>query len=151
MGSSNGVNVGQNVVVMQRQTGPGFLVRAVWFLFAGWWLSGVAIGIAYLSCLTIVGLPLGFMIFNRMPVILTLRPRTEHQTVEVRDGVTYVTGGTVPQRPMWARALWFVLVGWWVGALYMFVAWLLCILIVTLPVGLWLFDRVGAVMTLLRY
>jgi uncharacterized membrane protein YccF (DUF307 family) len=149
------VNVSQNtshsVVMMQRQSGPGFLIRAVWFVFIGSWLSLVAIAAAYLACVTIVGLPLGFAIFNRLPSVLTLRPRSDHQAVEVRDGVTYVTGGTVPQLPMWARAIWFVLVGWWLGAIYLSVAWFLCVIIVTMPVGLWLFNRVGAVMTLLRY
>ena len=33
----------------------------------------------------------------------------------------------------------------------MSIAWFLCVIIITLPVGLWLFNRVGAVMTLLRY
>ena len=110
-----------------------------------------AIGAAYVLCLTIIGLPLGFMIFNRLPVILTLRPRTDVQTVEHRDGVTYVTGGTIEQYPLWARTLWFVFVGWWLGAIYLFIAWVLCVFIITLPIGLYLFNRVGAVMTLLRY
>jgi uncharacterized membrane protein YccF (DUF307 family) len=67
------------------------------------------------------------------------------------DGIAYVGGGAVPQRPLWLRAIWFLLVGWWFGAIYMWVAWLLCVILITLPVGLWLFNRVGAVMTLLRY
>lgn len=145
------VNVSQNVVIMQRSTGPGFLVRAIWFLFIGWWLSALAIFAAYFFCLIIIGLPLGFMIFNRLPAIMTLRPRTETQTVEVRDGVTYISGGTVPQLPMWARAIWFLLVGWWVGAIYLGIAWFLCVIIITMPIGLLMFNRVGAVMTLLRH
>ncbi|MEX0630173.1 MAG: YccF domain-containing protein [Chloroflexota bacterium] len=145
------VNVSQNVVIIQRSTGPGFFVRTIWFIFVGWWLSGLAIVAAYFLCVIIIGLPLGFMIFNRLPVILTLRPRTDSHTIEIRDGVTYVTGGTVEQYPLWARALWFVFVGWWVGAIYLGVAWLLCVIIITLPIGLLMFNRVGAVMTLLRY
>ena len=60
-------------------------------------------------------------------------------------------GGTVEQSPIWIRAVWFIFVGWWAGAIYMGIAWFLCVIIITLPVGLWLFNRVGAVMTLLRY
>jgi uncharacterized membrane protein YccF (DUF307 family) len=52
---------------------------------------------------------------------------------------------------MWLRAIWFILVGWWFGALWMAVAYVLCVLILTLPFGLAMFNRVGAVMTLLRY
>ena len=136
---------------MQRDSGPNLLVRAVWFLFIGWWLSAAAIGVAYFACLTIVGLPLGFMIFNRLPAIMTLRPRTDVQSVEVRDGVTYISGGTVEQYPMWARALWFLAIGWWVGAIYLGIAWFLSVLIITMPIGLYMFNRVGGVMTLLRH
>ena len=56
--------------------GPSLLIRAVWFIFIGWWASAVAIGIAYFLCAIIIGIPLGFMIFNQLPLILTLRPRS---------------------------------------------------------------------------
>jgi hypothetical protein len=36
----NATNV--NVIVQPRSSGPGFLVRAVWFVFIGWWLSAIA-------------------------------------------------------------------------------------------------------------
>jgi len=138
-------------VVVQRSGGPGFLIRAVWFLLVGWWLSGIVTGIAYLLCLTIIGMPFGFALFNLLPAVLTLRPRSEVLVTELRDGVTYVRGATVPQLPMLVRALWFIFVGWWLGALYSGFAWFLCVIIVTLPIGLWLYNRIGAVMTLLRY
>jgi uncharacterized membrane protein YccF (DUF307 family) len=139
------------VVVQPRPTGPGLLLRAVWFLLVGWWLSGFAVAFAYVMCLIIIGLPIGFATFNQLPLILTLRPRTERVVTEVRDGVTLVTGATVQQLPLWLRAIWFLVVGWWLGAIYLGVAWFLCVILVTLPIGLWLFNRVGAVMTLLRY
>jgi len=138
-------------VVRRRANGPNLLVRALWFLFIGWWISGLAIALGYVLCLTIVGLPFGFALFNRLPAILTLRPRNEQEEVEVLDGVYYISGGRVPQHPMWARAAWFILVGWWIGAAYITLAWFLCVILITLPVGLYLLNRVGAVMTLLRY
>ena len=118
---------------------PGLLMRAVWFVFIGWWLSAVAIGVAYFLCAIIIGMPLGFMIFNALPWILTLRPRTDRIGTEVHDGVAYTTGGTADQLPLWIRAVWFIFVGWWLGAIYMTFAWSLCVLIVTLP------DRAVAV------
>ena len=130
---------------------PGLLVRAVWFIFIGWWLSAVAVGVAYFLSAIIIGIPLGFMLFNQLPLILTLRPRTDRIVTEVHDGVAYTTGGTANQLPLWIRAVWFILVGWWLGAFYITFAWALCVLIVTLPIGLWMFNRIGAVMTLLRY
>lgn len=139
------------IVINNGSDGPSFIVRALWFLFIGWWLSGIAIGVAYFACLTIIGLPLGFVIFNALPAIITLRARSKRTSVEVKDGVTYVTGGKVAQLPLWARALWFVLVGWWAGGIYLGIAWLLCVSILGLPVGLLMFNRTGAVMTLLKY
>ncbi len=137
----------------QRRTanGPGCAIRAIWFIFIGSWLSLVVVTLAYLCCLTIIGLPVGFWLFNRLPMVLTLRPRNELQEMEVHDGVAYVRGSTGDQLPIVVRALWFILVGWWLGGLYLAVAWFLCVILITLPIGLWLFNRVGAVMTLLRY
>jgi uncharacterized membrane protein YccF (DUF307 family) len=140
-----------NVIVQPQSSGPGFLVRAVWFLFIGWWLSAFATVLAYLLCITIIGLPFGFALFNRLPAVLTLRPRSETYVTEVRDGVTFMRGGTVPQMPLAARVVWFLLAGWWLGAIYVTVAWFLCVIIITLPIGLYLYNRIGAVMTLLRY
>jgi uncharacterized membrane protein YccF (DUF307 family) len=119
---------------------PSFLVRAVWFIFIGWWLSAVAIGVAYFLCAIIIGIPLAFMLFNQLPAILTLRPRSAGRTAYAGE-----------QLPLWIRAVWFIFIGWWLGALYMSVAWALCVILITLPIGLWMFNRVGAVMTLLRY
>ena len=70
---------------------------------------------------------------------------------EVRDGATFMRGGTVPQLRLRARVVWFLLAGWWLGAIYETVAWFLCVIIITLPFGLYLYNRIGAVMTLLRY
>jgi uncharacterized membrane protein YccF (DUF307 family) len=120
---------------------PSFLVRAVWFIFIGWWLSAVAIGVAYFLCAIIIGIPLAFMIFNQLPAILTLRPRSAGLTPD----------GTQEQLPLWLRAVWFIFIGWWLGGIYLSVAWFLCVILITLPVGLWLMNRVGGVMTLLRY
>jgi uncharacterized membrane protein YccF (DUF307 family) len=53
--------------------------------------------------------------------------------------------------PLAARVVWFLLAGWWLGAIYVTVAWFLCVIIITLPIGLYLYNRIGAVMTLLRY
>jgi uncharacterized membrane protein YccF (DUF307 family) len=141
----------RNVIVQPQASGPGFLVRAVWFLFIGWWLSAIATVLAYLLCVTIIGLPFGFALFNRLPAVLTLRPRSETYVTEVRDGVTFMRGGTVPQLRLGARVVWFLLAGWWLGAIYVTVAWFLCVIIITLPIGLYLYNRIGAVMTLLRY
>jgi uncharacterized membrane protein YccF (DUF307 family) len=139
------------MVIIHNNRGPGLFVRGIWFLFIGWWLSWLAIGVACIACLTLVGLPLGFYIFNRLPMILTLRAGNDRIVTQVQDGVTLLRHDNVAQLPMWARGAWFLLVGRWLGAVYLVLAGLLCMFLFTLAIGLVLFNRVGAVMTLLRY
>jgi uncharacterized membrane protein YccF (DUF307 family) len=140
----------QMVIAPQQQ--PNFIVRAVWFVLIGWWLTAIVIVIAYALALTILGLPFAFSLFNRIPAFLTLRGRSKTYQVETNaDGTRYLTAKNVAQRPMLLRAIWFILVGWWFGAIWMAIAYVLCVLIVTMPFGLAMFNRVGAVMTLLRY
>jgi len=100
---------------------------------------------------TFVGLPLAFMLFNRIPAIMTLRGRTLTYEATVKDGVTYLKGRNPNQRPLLLRAIWFLLVGWWLGAFWMVAAWIISLFIITLPIGIWMMNRIGGVMTLLRY
>ena len=139
------------VIVITERGGPGFLVRFVWYIFVGWWLSALAIGLGWFLAVTIIGLPLAFMIFNRIPAIMTLRGRTMTYEATVKDGVTYLKGQNPDQRPLLLRAIWFLLVGWWLGAIWMVAAWLISLPIITLPIGILMMNRVGGVMTLLRY
>ena len=146
------VNAQTPQMVTAPPQGPGFLARAVWFVLIGWWLTAIMIVIAYVLALSILGLPFAFYLFNRIPAFLTLRGRSKTYQVETTaDGTRYLTAANVEQRPMLMRAIWFILVGFWFGAIWMAVAYVLCVLIVTLPFGLAMFNRVGAVMTLLRY
>lgn len=140
----------QTIVITDRG-GPGFLVRIVWYVFIGWWLSGLAIGVGWFLAVTIIGLPLAFAIFNRIPAIMTLRGRTLTYEATVKDGITYMKGHNPNQRPMLMRALYFVLVGWWLGAIWMAASWFISLPIITLALGIWMMNRVGGVMTLLRY
>jgi len=42
-------------------------------------------------------------------------------------------------------------VGWWFGSFWSVLAWLLCVLVLTLPLGVMMYNRLPAVMTLRRY
>jgi uncharacterized membrane protein YccF (DUF307 family) len=46
------------------------------------------------------------------------------------------------------RVLWFLLVGWWLGGIVSAVAWFLVVIIIGLPIGLWLINRLPTVITL---
>jgi uncharacterized membrane protein YccF (DUF307 family) len=139
------------VVTAKRSDGPSLLVRTLWFIFIGWWLTGLVNVVAYVIALTIVGLPLAFVIFNRLPSVLTLRPRTLQTSHEVAGGVTYVTESHAPQRSFFLRAVYFILIGWWFGAVWSALAWLLCVSVIGLPFGVMMYNRLPAVMTLRRY
>jgi uncharacterized membrane protein YccF (DUF307 family) len=130
--------------------GPGLVLRAIWFVFIGWWATGILLGVAYLFSLTIVLLPIAFVLFNVVPTVLTLRPRRTHVTTEMRDGVMHVSHGNVPQRPFWMRALWFLLVGWWLSGFVIVLGYLLCLTVILIPVGVMVLNRIPEAMTLRR-
>ena len=136
------------VVVVAQSTAPSFLVRAIWFVFIGWWLSGFVMMFAWFMAATIVGLPIAFATFNRVPMIQTLRPRTITTRVTTEGGVTVVTQGTADQLAMWVRAIWFIFVGWWLGLIVTLIAWVASVLIITLPLSIILIDRLPEVITL---
>jgi uncharacterized membrane protein YccF (DUF307 family) len=141
----------QNIIITHQKHGPGFFARAVWYVFVGWWLTGIAITFAWLCALTVVLLPIAYVIVNKIPVILTLRPRSIETSAAVdEDGTLRITTGGAAQLPFWQRGLWFVFVGWWACAIAMYLAYFLCLTIVLFPLGLMLFNRVPAVLTLQR-
>jgi uncharacterized membrane protein YccF (DUF307 family) len=136
--------------VITMRGGPGLVLRAIWFIFVGWWATGILLAIAYVFSLTIILLPIAFVLFNVVPTVLTLRPRRTHITTEMRDGVMHISHDNVPQRQFVIRALWFLLVGWWLSAFCILLGYLMCISIVLLPVGLMVLNRIPEAMTLRR-
>jgi len=124
---------------------PILILRVVWFIVVGWWLGGVLSAVAWFFNATIIGLPLGLWIINRLPTFITLRPQEQDL---VMDGGVMSYGKE--QRPFLLRALYFVLVGWWLSALWMAAAYILVVSIIGIPFAFWMYGRVGAVTTLFR-
>ncbi len=140
------------MIANEIQRGPGFLVRAIWFVLVGWWLTGIVSAIAWFAMVTIIGLPLGIYLVNHIPTYLTLRPRTKAISW-VADGVGGWAVAEVSVRQVhWAiRFLWFLFVGWWASALVMAIGYALIVFIITIPIGLWIYNRVPFVASLYRY
>lgn len=139
------------IVIMNQGNGsPGFLIRAIWFLFFGWWLSFWWIALAWLLNLTVIGLPLGLTMLNRVPSVLTLQGQKKQLSVTQHDGVTLIQNSNIAQLPMWLRASYFVLIGWWASLAFAMMAWGLSVLILTLPLGLLMFNFLPQVTTLRR-
>lgn len=127
------------------ERGPNLLLRVAWFILVGWWLGGILSVAAWFLNATIIGLPLGLWLINRLPTFITLRPQERRWIVD--DG--RLTAGVV-QRPWPIRAVWFVLVGWWLSGIWLAVAYVMLVSIVGLPVAFWMYGRIGAVTTLFR-
>ncbi len=141
-----------NQAVIVHKSGPNLLVRFVWWLLIGWWASGIAVVVAWFALVTIIGIPVGIWLINRLPSILTLRPRTRVWTMgQDAEGRTVIHEGGRTQTSLPIRGLWFVLVGWWASAIWMGLAWLIQLTIVGLPLALIMFNRTPFVASLYHY
>ena len=113
-------------------------IRALWFVFVGLWAGQIWLLVAWLLNLTLIGLPLGMWMLNQLPQVMTLRQR--------RGDLQMPTGRSTV--PFVARAIYFVLVGWWLSLLWVELAWLAAALLIGLPLSFLMFERAGTVATL---
>lgn len=140
-------------VIIQQQKGPGLLLRAIYFFFIGLWLGAIWTTIAWLLVVSIIGLPLGLLMLNRLPQVMTLKPVHENRYLIQKNGRWVVRTSTPAEASFLARALYFILIGWWFSALWLLSAWAISgiTLGLGLPLAFWMFDRVPAVTTLSRF
>ncbi len=52
---------------------PALPLRAIWFVLVGWWASLLWMMLAWAFSATLVLMPIGFWMFNRVPTITTLQ------------------------------------------------------------------------------
>lgn len=137
--------------VIELRSGPNLLIRAVWYLLVGWWLTGLAMALAWIVAITIIGLPLAFFLINRIPTALTLRPRSERYNLVTDEyGVTRYERIQTEQSTFVVRLLYFVLLGWWLSLGWMIVAYVLMLTILGIPLGLMMANRLPYVLSLHR-
>ncbi len=139
-------------VVIRSRSEPGCLLRILYFLLVGIWLGAIWTFIGWLAMVTIIGIPLGFWMLNRLPQVMTLKPSTQTVAVSIQDGMVIVNQPQVQQLPLFIRALYFVLIGWWLSAIWLGVAWGIMAVSggLAFPVSFWMFDRTPMVLSLTR-
>ncbi len=142
------------VTHVQRREEPQipFLVRLLWFFLVGWHVTLYWIVAAWVLNLTIIGLPLGVWMLDRVALVLTLRMPRSYAVAQVQDGDRIEWRyHDVPQPFFLVRLIYFLLIGWWFSLLWVLLGWLLCVSIIGLPFGVWMLNRLPAVTTLMRH
>lgn len=135
-----------NVNIQQNQ--PGLFVRALYFIFIGWWAGLFWLNIGYFFVLTVIGLPVGLMMLNRLPAVLTLKPASQQVNINITGNTTNINISGAQQVNFLIRAVYFIFIGWWAGLLVAELAYLLFVFIVTIPVGAMLLNMLPTVITL---
>ena len=135
-------------VQVQKVNETPFLLRALWFALAGWHLTAGWIGVAWLLNVTIIGLPAGLWMLNRVPQILTLKSAGGTVITNEKSGEAYHKAQ--PQMFIGIRALYFIFFGWWLSLIWAVVGYLLCVSIIGLPFGLVMLNTLPFVTTLRR-
>ena len=123
-------------------------MRALYFIFIGWWAGLFWLNMGYFFVLTVIGLPVGLMMLNRLPTVLTLKPASQQVNINITGGVTNINIGEAQQVNFLIRAVYFVFIGWWAGLLLAWAAYALFVLVVTIPLGVMLLNLLPTVITL---
>lgn len=123
------------------------LVRAAWFLLVGWWATGIWLSVAWLLLVLLVTIPIGIKMINVVPMVLSLKPPAREFVERAGDGSVR----SREQRSLVVRAVWFLLVGWWASGIWMAVAYALTLSIVGIPVAIWMYGKLPAIVSLYRY
>lgn len=124
-------------------------VRAVWFVFVGWWATGLWLTVAWVLNLSIIGLPIGIKMINVVPKVLTLKDPEDDIVVDADGNV--IGSAKKDQHSLAARAAWFVFVGWWASGIWMGIAYLLSLTILGLPVAIIMYNKLPFVVSLYKY
>jgi hypothetical protein len=89
---------------------------------------------------------------NRIPQVMTLKPVRTRTTVAMYNGVMVVSQARPLQYPFLARALYFLVVGWWASLVWLVLTYTIIVatLGLGLPLAFWMCDQVPAITTLAR-
>ncbi len=131
----------------QYTEGPGCLVQLLWTLFVGLWLGQIWAAVAWVLVVSIIGMPIGIKMLNTLPQVVSLRKREAYIVTRDRN---QVSSRRAPQVNIIFRALYFLLIGWWLSALWIEATFALIASFIGLPLGIWMLDRVPLIVSLQR-
>jgi hypothetical protein len=66
-------NANAQILGYRRPEQLSFLVRFLYFIFIGWWVGLYWVCFALFFCMTIIGIPLGLIMLNKLPAVFTLQ------------------------------------------------------------------------------
>lgn len=123
---------------------PSIVIRAVWFVFVGSWLTAIVLGVAWVLNVTIIGLPAGIKLINKAPYLLTLK-----KSESSGSGQTIEMGGSSSDSPgLVVRGIYFFAIGWWASGILMTIAYVLSLSVIGLPLGVKAFNYLPYVTSL---
>jgi uncharacterized membrane protein YccF (DUF307 family) len=85
--------------------------------------------------------------FNQLPKVIALRQPDE---IIVEQPGARVDVIAPQQINIFLRILYLLFVGWWLSAIWTLIAYLICLTIIGLPIGLWMVDKTPALLSLHR-
>lgn len=150
--ADSGSNVGSGETAhIQQSNQRSLVIRALWYLLVGWWVTGIWLAIAWLLNLTIVGIPFGIKMINMVPKVLTLKNAQNTQIITTDERGTNVEVHGAKQRSLVVRGVYFVFIGWWASGIWMALAWLVSLTIIGLPLAIWMYNMLPTIVSLYRY
>lgn len=99
--------------------------------------------VAWLLNVTIIGLPIGIKLINKVPKALTLKEPDSSDVNRIEVGKS---SGNSPS--LIVRGVYFVLIGWWASGIWTSIAYFLSLTVIGLPIGVKMFNYLPKVVSL---
>lgn len=104
----------------------------LWLVLVGWWLAIGYLIAGVLTCITIIGIPIGLQAFKLAGYALWPFGRSVVHSPDADDDISVV-----------ANIAWVLLGGWWLALAHLVAGVILCITIIGIPLGLASFKMAG--------
>jgi uncharacterized membrane protein YccF (DUF307 family) len=107
-----------------------FPTRAVWFVVAGSWLSGLWVLATWVMILFVVFQSQANRMITMIPNVLTLRTAGDPP-----KSIVPVSRLGMPNVDTSTRALYMVFLGWWLSLVWMMLAWAISLTVIGIPIS----------------